>query len=96
MPELVLPLFDSFGVGSPFATSGDKLIAMRRRSKLGGCLVFLFNLMLERAQAEIKPLWDVADATDLLEEKSLGLSDDGFSVGVEPGGVKVVYCSGSG
>jgi beta-galactosidase GanA len=92
-PELVLPLFDSFSVGSPFAISGDNLIAMRRRSKLGGWLVFLFNLELEPAHAEVTPQWDVADATDLLAEKSIGLSDGSFPVSVEPGGVKVVYCS---
>ena len=92
-PELVLPLIDSFGVGSPFTMSGDKLIAMRRRSKLGGWFVFLFNLALERAQAQVTPQWEVADATDLLAEKSIGLSDGSFPASVEPGGVKIVYCS---
>jgi len=91
-PELILPLFDSFGVRSPFELNGDRLIAMRRHSKLGGWLVFLFNLTLKRAQTEVKPEWQIIGATDLLEETPLKLSDRGFSASVEPGGVRVIHC----
>jgi hypothetical protein len=65
---------------------------MRRRSKLEGWLIFLFNLALERAEAEVTPQWDVADAEDLLAKESLELSDGSFSVSLDPGGVKVVCC----
>ena len=93
-PDLVLPLFDSFGVSSPFTLKGDRLIAMRRRSKLGGWLVFLFNLEPQQALTEVVLGWDVTGATDLLEESPLILIDRSFSVDLEPGGMTVVHCTG--
>ena len=37
--------------------------------------------------------WDVAEATDLLDNESIGLDDGTFAVNIEAGGVKVAHCS---
>ena len=92
-PELVLPLLDSFGISSPFTMKGDELTAMRRRSKLGGWLVFLFNLEPRQALTEVVLGWDATAATDLLEESPLILIDGSFSVDLDPGGMTVVHCT---
>ena len=92
-PELILPLFDSFGTRSPFTLKGDKLIAMRRRSKLGGWLVFLFNLETKQALTEVVVGSGVTEAHDLLEESPLILIDGSFSVDLEPGDMTVVHCT---
>ena len=92
-PGLVLPLFESFGITSPFELSGDKLIVMRRKSKLGGWLVFLFNLEFKEAKTTVKLDWSVKEAEDLLEKKKLSVKDNSFALTVNPGSVKVIYCN---
>ena len=89
---MVLPLFDSFGESAPFALNSDSLIATRRRAKLGGWLIFVFNLALEPAEAKVTPQWDVTEAEDLLAKKSVEFSDGSFAISVESGGGKVIYC----
>ena len=91
VPSLILPLFGSFGVTSPITLNGDKLIAMRRRSRIGGWLVFLFNLEFRTAEATVAFNCVVSKATDVLEEKTLSVVDGGCSVTVDPGAVKLIY-----
>ena len=92
-PGLVLPLFESLGVTSPFELSGDKLIVIRRKSKLGGWLLFLFNLEFKEAKTTVKMDWQVKEVEDLLEKKGLSVADNSFSVTVDPGSVKVIHCN---
>ena len=92
-PVLVLPLFESMGIVSPFKLSGDKLIVMRRKSKLGGWLIFLFNLEFKEAKTTVKLDWKVKEAEDLLEKKKISVKDNSFALTVHPGSVKVIHCN---
>ena len=91
-PEVLLPLFESFGVTSQFELEGDRLLAMRRKSKQGGSLVFLFNLEMRKARTEVGLKWEAGEVRDLLEKKRIDVRDNSFNVSVDPGAVKVVYC----
>ena len=91
-PELTRTLFGSLGIGSPFAVQGDRLIAFKRRSRLGGSLVFLVNLEHDRARAVVKPDWQFESARLLPSGTELGLRDGGFEVDVPFGDVCVIYC----
>lgn len=93
-PNLVLPLFRSFGITSPFQLTGDRVIVMRRRSKLGGWLIFIFNLEAKKANTAIKLNWAVKEATDLLEKKKLPVSNNNLSLSVNPGGMKLILTNG--
>ncbi len=90
-PDLILPLFNSFGISPPIELSGDKLIAMRRPSKLGGWLAFLFNLEFKTAETKVNFKCTVSEATDLLQRESLSISENVCQVKVDPGAVKVIY-----
>ena len=91
-PGLVLPMLQSHDVESPFFIAGDKLLAFRRTSKLGGSLIFLFNLEPTVARARVKPNWQITKVTDLIEKKEVPTADGSFEVGIPPGMVKLFYC----
>lgn len=83
------------GVESWFDIHGDRVVAFRRGSKQGGSLVFLLNVENKTAQAKVKPRWGVTTAEDLLEEKSLPLTDGAFQVEMTFGEVRVIHCMDS-
>jgi len=91
--KLILPLFASFRVGSPFAIAGDRLVAFRRTSKQGGSLIFLFNLEPQTARARVKVNWQVGSVTDLFEKTELELDRGSFQVELPPGSVKVLHAA---
>ena len=90
-PDFILPLFKSFGVTSPIELGGDKLVAMRRPSKLGGWLLFLFNLEFRPAESIIRFGSAVREAIDLLKGESLPVTNSCCHVKVDPGAVMVLY-----
>jgi hypothetical protein len=69
------------------------VILQRAQSKLGGWLLFLFNLERTAAQAELEPGWSFSAVEDLVGKRPLTAHEGRFSVNVPPGGVKVVYLS---
>ena len=89
----LLRLLDTLGVRSPFLVEGDRLIAFKRESKLGGSLIFLVNIMHPLAKANIQPQWAVRSATDLLTGETIKLSDNAFEVEVTFGKVGLIHCS---
>ena len=92
--NLMLSLLQSMGVASPFALQGDRLVAFRRASKLGGSLVFLLNLERRTAKTSVKPLWPFAEVTDLIHQKKTDVRDGSFAVTLGFGQVGVFHCSG--
>ena len=91
-PELTRALFGSLGIGAPVAVQGDRLVAFKRRSRLGGSLVFLANLEHDRGRAVVKPDWPYESARLLPSGRDLELRDGGFEVEVPFGDVCVIYC----
>ncbi len=91
VPDLILPLFKSFQVTSPIELEGDKLIAMRRPSRLGGWLLFLFNLESKQAKSIIKFDSTIREATELLKGETLPIENSCCNVEVDPGAVIVLY-----
>ena len=87
----LLQLIGSYGVQPPFSIKGDRVIAFRRLSRLGGSLIFLLNLGTKTAQSQIKPSWHVDHLIDLLSKKPVDRTDDGYSLDVPPRSVKVLY-----
>ncbi len=90
--ELTQKLFVSLGIGCPFSMQGDRLIAFRRQSRLGGSLVFLINLEHDIAKTSVKPRWRFESARDLLGNQDLTLKDRGFQVEIPFGEVCIVHC----
>ncbi|MCX6991850.1 MAG: beta-galactosidase [Kiritimatiellaeota bacterium] len=88
---LILPLFNSYGVGSPFTISGDRLVAFRRISKLGGSLIFLLNLEPTAGKAEVKANWRIGGVSDLIGKKEVHVAKGIFQVKIPPGGIKVFH-----
>ena len=89
---LVLPLLASRGVRPPVAIRGDHVVALRRRSRTGRDLLFLFNPSLRHASARVTPSWPITRATDLLaaQDGELKVSAGGFDLAFEPGAMRVV------
>jgi beta-galactosidase GanA len=90
--DLALPLFESFGITSPFQMEGDRLVAYLRRSPKGGSIVFLLNLEDRTARATVKALWQISHATDLLSNRELPVVECSFDVAVAYGQVAVIHC----
>lgn len=90
--SLVLPLLASRGVRPPVAVSGDHVVPLRRRSRTGRDLLFLFNPSLRHASARVTPSWPVTRAADLLagQDGELAVGSGGFDVAFEPGSVRAV------
>jgi hypothetical protein len=84
-------LFGSCGIVLPVTITGDRLVAYRRISKLGGSLIFLLNVEPDTAEAIVKPNWSISAAVDLLEKDELEITDDGFRVKIKSGQVKVIH-----
>ena len=92
-PGLVLGLTAEAGVQPPVASAGDRVVPVVRRSRMGGWLVFLFNLAAGPAQATLRPRWQTADACDLLTRSALAVSDGAFTVSLGPWATAVIHCT---
>ena len=71
---------------------GDRVVAFRRRSRLGGSLVFLVNVEDRVAAVRVEPRWGISGGWDLLQGVGLEVADGAFAVELGFGEVKVVYC----
>ena len=89
---LVLPLLASRGVRPPVTIRGDHVVSLRRRSRTGRDLLFLFNPSLRHAAARVTPSWPITRAADLLAapDRELEVAAGGFDLAFEPGAVRVV------
>ena len=90
-PTLVLGLAKEFGVQPPVTVEGDRVVPVVRRSRQGGCLLFLFNVEDKEAQVTLCPRWKTKEAQDLLKGSTLSLTDGAFSLTVEPWSVSVIH-----
>jgi hypothetical protein len=89
---LVLPLLASRGVRPPVTIRGDHVVALRRRSRTGRDLLFLFNPSLRHAAARVTPSWPITRAADLLaaDGGEIEVVSGGFDVALGSGSVRVV------
>ena len=90
--SLVLPLLASRGVRPLVAVSGDHVVPLRRRSRTGRDLLFLFNPSLRHASARVTPSWPITRAADLLAARDgeQAVTAGGFDLTFGPGSVRVV------
>ena len=91
-PDLVLGLTSEFGVQPPVDIKGDRVVPVTRRSRLGGWLIFVFNLERTPAQVTLQPRWPFAEAHDLLAQADILVSDGAFQLAIEPWGMAVIHC----
>ena len=92
-PDIILGEVRKAGVQASVAVEGDRVVAVARRSRQGGWLVFALNLERQSARARLRPRWTTSGARDLLTGAELTLSDGGFEVEVEPWDLAVVLCT---
>ena len=91
-PTVVLGLAAEAGVEAPVGVTGDRVVPVVRRSRLGGWLVFIFNLERRTAQVNIHPRWQTQQAEDLLAGQKIAVRDGGFDLRIDPWGVAVMHC----
>lgn len=94
VPELVLGLVEEAGIGAPVRITGGDVVPIARRSRLGGRLVFLFNLERTAVDVRVECRWDIRRAEDLFAQRPLSLLDDatGFALRIDPWEMAVVHC----
>ena len=80
------------GVESRFDISGDRVVAYRRQSRLGGSLVFLLNLEERTARTTVGLRWKADEARDLLAGRPLTLVNGAFQLELAFGEVAVIHC----
>ena len=91
--ENALAVAREAGVESRFDVSGDRLVAYRRQSRMGGSLVFLLNLEERTARTKVRLRWKVEAARDLLAGRPLALENGAFEVEIPFGEVSVIHCT---
>ncbi len=89
-PALLLPLLAGHGVRSPVAITGDRIVALPRRSRDGRSLLLVFNPSLRHAAAGVRPAGPIARAADLLNGAELNVGAGGVDVSLAPGAVRVI------
>ena len=94
-PGIVLGVVKDADIQAPVAVEGDGVVPVVTRSRLGGWLVFVFNLGRREAVATLRPRWQTRRAVDLLTGAEMPVADNAIAVEVEPWGVGVVHCAES-
>ncbi len=94
-PDVALPLVSRHGIAPVCRFAGDRLVAYRRGSQLGGSLLFLLNVERRTARTTVTPEWPVTAVTDLLTEAELPVNAGAFEITLEFGDVRVLHCSDS-
>ena len=90
--DLLLGLVKENEIHIPLEVTGDKLIALVRKSERGGNLVFLFNIEGTKARTVIKPNWDYNDIEDKLGNANLNKhNSSSISIEIEPWDLNVLY-----
>ncbi len=92
LQKLIIRLVTSFGIKEPVKSQGDRVAIRCGRSKIGGWLVFVFNLEEKSASVQLEPSWEFSKAQDLLMEQILVVEEHRFRVNVKSGTVKVIHC----
>jgi hypothetical protein len=90
-PQLLLSLVNSFKIPTPFEIKGSPIIAFHRRSKAGGSLIFTLNLLPTPANTTIKPNWPITTITDLLNKKTVPITQNTFNLELAFGEIKVFH-----
>ena len=91
--RLALGIADEAGIAAPVEAEGDKVVPVVRRSRLGGWLVFVFNLERKDAQVTLRPRWQTGRARNLLTGSEVPVTDGAFDLTVERWEVAVVHCT---
>ena len=89
---LALAVAAEAGVESKFNIVGDRVVAYRRESSLGGSLVFLLNVEKRVARTTVTLNWPVKEVYDLLSEQELNMKGGAFDVEMDFGEVRVFHC----
>jgi hypothetical protein len=84
------------GIYVPIAIEGDHVVPAVRRSRKGGWLMFVINLGRKKAQAVLRPRFQIATAHDLLNGVELTIAENAFEIAVPSWEVAVVHCTGQG
>ncbi len=92
LQKLIINLVTSFGIKEPVKSQGDRVVIRCGRSKIGGWLIFVFNLEEKQASVQLGPSWEFSKAQDLLMKQILVVKEHRFKVNVKPGTVKVIHC----
>ena len=81
------------GVSAPVMVEGDPIVAVLRRSRQGGWLVFTQNLSRQMPRPRCVPAWPVSEVRDLIADAPVSVDDNGFQVTMEPWSVGVFHCN---
>ena len=92
-PDLVRGLAQEAGVTPLVAMEGDRAVPIVRRSRLGGWLVFVFNVERAEAQCRLRPRERIGGAMDLLTGCAIEVEDNGFELVIPQWDVAVVHCT---
>ncbi len=90
-PDVVLGLARDAGVTAPVEVTGDRVVPVVRRSKLGGRLLFVFNVERTAARCRLRPREIAVAAHDLITHTDLSVTDGAFDVEIEPWGRAVLH-----
>ena len=91
VPEVVLGLARDAGVAVPIDVTGDPVVPVARRSRLGGRLLFVFNVERTAARSRLRPREAIVSARDLLNHTDLPVTDGAFDLEIEPWGRAVIH-----
>jgi hypothetical protein len=91
-PEVAVPLVSRHGIAPACRFEGDRLVAYRRGSQLGGALLFLINVERRTARSTVTPSRPVTAATDLLTQTELAVHKGAFEITLEFGEIRVLHC----
>ena len=91
VPEVVLGLARDAGVMAPVDVTGDPVVPVVRRSRLGGRLLFVFNVERTAARCRLCPREAAMSARDLLTHTDLPVSNGSIELEIEPWGRAVIH-----
>ena len=91
VPEVVLGLARDAGVAAPIEVTGDPVVPVVRRSRLGGRLLFVFNVERTPARCRLRPRQAATSAQDLLAQTDLPVADGAINLEIEPWGRAVIH-----
>ena len=90
--DLLLGIVNENNIHIPLEMAGDKLISLVRKSKMGGHLVFLFNIERTQATTTIKPNWKYTHIEDKLGNASSSKpNSNSINIEIEPWDLNILY-----
>jgi len=70
----------------------EKVIPIVRKSNESGILIFLFNLNEKKITCEVVSKIDIKSSVDLINDKTLELSNNIFNVEIQKLGLSIIHC----